>query len=97
MGRSVVVSCASNIETIIPGQRISETCLHSKDEDSSVVKKNVSLCVCMCVCVSLTLLISLDFGKCRLPVEDEAVEAELVVQGLLRILQRQSEIRINNK
>lgn len=59
----------------------------------SVVTKNVFVCVR----VSLTLLISLDFGKCSLPVEDEAIEAELVVQGLLRILQKQSEIRINNK
>lgn len=63
--------------------------MNDQDEGSSVVK--------VCVCVSLTLLISLDFGKCSIPVEDEPVEAELVVQGLLRILQQQSKTRINNQ
>lgn len=42
----------------------------------------------MCV-HSLTSFITLEyFGNCIVPVKDEPVEAELVVQGLLRVLQR---------
>lgn len=43
-------------------------------------------CVCVCVCV-LTLLVTLEFGKGSVPVKDGPVEAQLVVQGLLGILQ----------
>lgn len=36
----------------------------------------------------LTLLLGLHFGKGSVPVEDEPVEAELVVEGLLGILRK---------
>lgn len=63
--------------------RISGMCLDRsrQEEDSGVAMKSVSVC-------SLTLLVTLEFGKGSIPVEDGPVEAQLVVQGLLGILQK---------
>lgn len=43
--------------------------------------------VCVCAC-GLTLLVTLEFGQGGVPVEDGPVEAQLVVQGLLGILEK---------
>lgn len=49
--------------------------------------------VCVCVRGLTFFFSSLHFGSSDVPVEDEFVEAQLVVQGLFRVLQREHCVR----